>query len=234
MASTFGVTRLQRMSTADQVVEVLRNKIMGGELRSGTSMQEIPLASAIGVSRNTVREAFRTLLADGLLRKSVNKSVAVAFLSEDDVTEIYRIRNLVELAAVDAVCTKGEVDFGRMQEAISELKTAALAGDWLTLVDKDMTFHCLLVSAIGSSRLQQFYGKLLSELRLALVITDQKSGQFVHQIPKQHQQLLESLMSGSHEKCRQILAKHLAESERRVKGLLQEHQKRLVVSVNRA
>src|SRR5262249_12659868 len=54
-------SQIHRTSVADQVAAVLRQRILNGELRPGTSLQEIPLSHALGVSRNTMREAMRIL-----------------------------------------------------------------------------------------------------------------------------------------------------------------------------
>ena len=59
---TFSMERSQihRVSVADQVASILRQRILNGELRPGTPLQEVPLAESLGVSRNTMREATRT------------------------------------------------------------------------------------------------------------------------------------------------------------------------------
>jgi len=53
--------QINRVSVADQAAAILRQRILNGELRPGTPLQEIPLAASLGVSRNTMREAVRIL-----------------------------------------------------------------------------------------------------------------------------------------------------------------------------
>ena len=52
-------TQINRVSVADQVATLLRQRILEGEFRPGTQLQELPLASSLGVSRNTMRETPR-------------------------------------------------------------------------------------------------------------------------------------------------------------------------------
>src|ERR1700736_6013625 len=51
-------SQIHRVSVADQVASILRQRILNGELRPGTPLQEVPLAASLGVSRNTMQPAF--------------------------------------------------------------------------------------------------------------------------------------------------------------------------------
>src|SRR5260370_37511514 len=93
---------INRISVADQVASILRRRNLDGELLPGTALQEVPMATSLGVSRNTVREATRILSLEGLLKRSAHRGVAVAQLSLEDVAEIYRVRHLLESPAVRA------------------------------------------------------------------------------------------------------------------------------------
>src|SRR6266852_750184 len=96
------LAEINRISIADQVASILRQRILDGELLPGTALQEVPMATSLGVSRNTVREATRILSMEGLLKRSAHRGVAVAQLSLEDVAEIYRLRHLLEIPAVRA------------------------------------------------------------------------------------------------------------------------------------
>src|SRR5215471_2361904 len=93
-------SQIHRTSVADQVAGILRQRVLNGELRPGTSLQEIPLAESLGVSRNTMREAMRILSLEGLLKRSMHRGIAVAQLSLQDVQEIYHVRRVLEISAI--------------------------------------------------------------------------------------------------------------------------------------
>ena len=95
-------SQIHRTSVADQVAGILRQRVLNGELRPGTSLQEIPLAESLGVSRNTMREAMRILSLEGLLKRSIHRGIAVAQLSLQDVQEIYHVRRVLEISAIHA------------------------------------------------------------------------------------------------------------------------------------
>lgn len=59
-----GIVLLDRPTTPLRVAEVLRERILLSRLPSGTRCAEQQLSAALGVSRNTLREAVRALFAE--------------------------------------------------------------------------------------------------------------------------------------------------------------------------
>ena len=68
---------LGRSSTADRVAELLRTHIAEGHLLPGARLPEDAIGQALGVSRNTLREAFRLLTHEKLLSHALNRGVFV-------------------------------------------------------------------------------------------------------------------------------------------------------------
>jgi DNA-binding GntR family transcriptional regulator len=215
---TEGFTIL-RVSTADQVATLLRNKILSGELKPGTPLQEVPLASAIGVARNTIREAMRVLVYEGLVRHSPRRGGSVTALTEEDVADIYKLRRWIELPAVDQAASLTPDDL-RPLDMAAELKTAVDARDWNRVVELDMTFHRRLVAFIGSARLDQFYRTLLSELRIGLMLVDRITSDGARLVID-HQELHELLASGRISECKEALRTHLDRAETDLKSVIQ-------------
>lgn len=91
---------LGRTSTAERVADILRSRIAEGYFPPGTRLSEDSIGGALGVSRNTLREAFRLLTHERLLIHELNRGVFVRVLTVEDVEDIYRTRALVECAVV--------------------------------------------------------------------------------------------------------------------------------------
>lgn len=91
---------LGRTSTAERVSDILRSRIAEGFFPPGTRLSEDSIGGALGVSRNTLREAFRLLTHERLLVHELNRGVFVRVLTVEDVEDIYRTRALVECAVV--------------------------------------------------------------------------------------------------------------------------------------
>jgi DNA-binding GntR family transcriptional regulator len=173
-ARVFGDLRINRLTTAEQVAAVLRERMIDGSLQPGFQLREVPIAESIGVSRNTVREAFRLLSAEGLVQHSLHRGITVTKLSHKGLLDIFEARRTLELAALPRI----KVDhFSAIEKAISELDRAIRADDSKRVVESDFAFHIALVHSIGSDRLSDFFASLLTELRLALAIADRKRDQ---------------------------------------------------------
>ena len=213
------VRTLHRVSVADQVAAVLRQKILEGEIPPGAPLQEIPLASSMGVSRNTMREALRVLSLEGLLKRNIHRGVRVAELSLKDVREIYHLRHLLEVSAVLA----GKKDDSELLEQLGSLvdqyERAARARDWVSAVAFDLQFHGRLISFHRNRRLETFYQTVLGELRVGMVLVD-RSHDDPETLIRVHRKMFQLLSSGKFRQSADLLEKHLKDSEARLTTLM--------------
>ena len=90
--------RLRAVSLGDQLAEILRAQIVEGDLAAGTHLVEDTLASDHDVSRGPVRDAIKTLMAEGWL-ESRRRGFFVRELTATDITELYQIREAAEQLA---------------------------------------------------------------------------------------------------------------------------------------
>jgi DNA-binding GntR family transcriptional regulator len=160
------VTTVEKPGSAARAVEQLRNKMINGELAPGTRLSEASLTAPLGVSRNTLREAFSTLIEEGLLVRHQHRGVFVATLSPAQIADIYRVRVLLECTAL----RQAPVQPPRaeaMRAAIADAERAAAAGDWRAVGTANMHFHEQIVALAGSPRLDSWMRQLTAELRLA-------------------------------------------------------------------
>lgn len=202
---------LQRESTADQLADAVATEILAGALVPGERLREHALTARYEVSRNTLREALHRLAREGLVDHRPHRGVAVARPTMDDAVELFRIRRLLEpagLRAADAsVAASLLVLAGAMEEA-------ARAHEWGRLVDLDLQFHAGLVGAIGSSRLDAFFGGVLRELRLTFVRIDTGGGRVERASHvSDHRAIADRIAEGRHEDADQCLRAHLANAE---------------------
>src|SRR2546427_2880849 len=148
--------QIHRVSVADQVAGILRQRILAGELRSGTALPEVSLSASLGVSRNTLREAVRILAFEGLLRRDIHRGVSVSHLSIADVQEIYQLRRMFEIPAVYAASKPTNEILRKMDTLVDEYESAVLAREWVLAVQADLQFHSQVIRFHGNSRLESF------------------------------------------------------------------------------
>ncbi|MFI5931018.1 GntR family transcriptional regulator [Actinoplanes sp. NPDC051494] len=149
-------------------MEQLRNSMINGELAPGSRLSETSLTGPLGVSRNTLREAFSTLVEEGLLVRQPHRGVFVASLSPAQIADIYRVRALLECTALGQAPTDPPRAAG-LRAAVEEAGRAAEAGDWRAVGTANMHFHEQIVALAGSPRLDGWMRQLTAELRLAFV-----------------------------------------------------------------
>ncbi|HTX08712.1 MAG TPA: FCD domain-containing protein [Solirubrobacteraceae bacterium] len=100
--------RLRVPRAYEQLAEVLRDRIVSGELREGERLpSELVIARQAGVSRSTVREALRTLQEAGLIERASAKMMVVSGHRDDSAHR--------ELAAV---MRRRNVTFAHLHEAL--------------------------------------------------------------------------------------------------------------------
>ena len=85
-----------KYSLRGRVFHKIRDDILSGRYRVGEELREVAIGEEIGVSRTPVREAFRQLELEGLIRIVPNKGAYVTGITAKDVRDIYMIRSLLE------------------------------------------------------------------------------------------------------------------------------------------
>jgi DNA-binding GntR family transcriptional regulator len=205
---------LGRTSTAERVADILRTRIAEGFFPPGTRLSEDSIGGALGVSRNTLREAFRLLTHERLLVHELNRGVFVRVLTVEDVEDIYRARALVECAVVRGL---GEPPFGldALAGAVEEGRRAAREGDWKAVGTANIHFHRELVALAGSERTDELMRSVFAELRLAFHVVDDP--QRLHEpYMARNLQILRALEAGDRQAAERLLAVYLADSLERV------------------
>jgi DNA-binding GntR family transcriptional regulator len=211
--------QIHRVSVADQVASILRQRILDGELRPGTPLQEVPLSTSLGVSRNTMREATRILSLEGLLRRSIHRGVAVSQLSLKDVQEIYHLRRMLEIPAVLAARPNHSEVLPEMRSALQGYERAVRERDWVRAVSFDLQFHSLLIRFHDNQRMESFYQRVIGELRMGMVLVDRSHDDPGGLVPV-HRKMYQLLAAGKLKQCAAVLAQHLDDSESRLSQVM--------------
>ena len=87
------------------VTSELRQAILAGRYKPGERLVEDRLAEDFGVSRNPVREALRSLAAEGLVSLTARRGATVAAPSAEDAREMIEVRATLEGYADEAGAT---------------------------------------------------------------------------------------------------------------------------------
>ena len=201
---------------ADSTATRLRTMIASGGFSPGAQLSEERLSDQLGVSRNTLREAFRLLARDRLVEHVFNRGVFVRRLSAADVADLYAARRVLESAAVWA-CAPSSPALADAASAVSEARAAAAAGDWRAVGTADIRFHAALVRAVPSQRIWGLMDGLLAEMRLAFLTTDDP-GSFHAGFVERNEAIVDALRADDRPTASALLADYLDDAERTLRS----------------
>jgi DNA-binding GntR family transcriptional regulator len=207
--------QLDRGGYGERVADVLRDRITEGVFPSGTRLSEEALREALGVSRNTLREAFRLLSHEGLLRHEFNRGVFVRELTAEDVRDLYAIRRILEGAAVRGVNSAPEGAVDRIREAVESAEESARRGAWVEVGTANMRFHQAIAGLAGSRRVSETVRRLLAELRLVFLVMSAPR-EFHEPYLLTNREIYELLAAGQADAADAALARYLDVAERQL------------------
>ncbi|MGF6590567.1 FadR/GntR family transcriptional regulator [Pseudomonas sp. 2835] len=162
------MTLLIKRSLVEQAVEQLRQRVASGAWTVGQRLPTEPeLATELGISRNTVREAMRVLAFSGLvevrqgdgsyLRTAVDPLQALQALSRCDLEQARETRHILEAEAIGlAALRRTEEDLQGLREALRH-SSAHFHDDLEQYIGCDLVFHQRLVDAAHNPALSELY-----------------------------------------------------------------------------
>ena len=126
-------------SAFHQSYEIIRDRILNGELPGGTKIVEEKIAGELGVSRTPIRESIRRLEHEGLI---VNKKVVKP--TEKDLRNRFQVRILLEgYSAQCAASYLTENEINSLYECVEIGKK----GNFEEIMGANERFHEIIVNA---------------------------------------------------------------------------------------
>ena len=162
------LTSLDRSTLRERALEALRAAVLSGQYRPGDHLSEVELATSLGVSRGTVREALRHLQQEGLVRAGNRGMLRVNSLTPTEVRELFQVR-----AALEGMAVREIIASPRREAAVEALR-AALAqltdgDDFPARIEADLAFHLQLCRQAGNSMLVETWQHLEGRMRVAIL-----------------------------------------------------------------
>lgn len=195
--------------TGAWVASILRARIAEGQLRPGVKLSEQALAEAMGVSRNTLREAFAVLDHELIITRIPNRGVFVASPGIEGVKEIYAARRMIEPAAV---LWGPRLNVPALAAVVRDAQSALAQGDVEAMADANQCFHEELVRATGSEHLEELMTKVLAQMRLVFHAMSGAPDFHSHYV-QLNAGLVELLLAGRREEAAQTLRGYLDTAE---------------------
>lgn len=215
-----------KYSLRGRVFRKLREAILNGSYQENDELKEAAIAEELGVSRTPVREAFRQLELEGLIRIVPNKGAYVTGISASDVADIYEIRSLLE-----GLCARWATE-KITKEKIEELEEIILLSEFHLskehydqLIELDNRFHLHLYEACESKMLihllKDFHQYVQKERQQTL--SDRARSAAAVQ---EHKSIMEAMRDGNAPLAEKLADEHICNAYRNMVkcGLSTKHE----------
>ena len=150
---------LKRTRLVDEVTNRLRELILTDQLEPGVMIRQVELAEQLGVSRTPLREAFRILESDGLVRTSNgNNTMEVVRLSVDEIRQLYEVREVLDGLAARLLAERrlSREQTEELRSSLEIMHASSNPYDGTRYGPAHARFHCGICAACGNQRLQSY------------------------------------------------------------------------------
>lgn len=211
---------------AESVYRALRKAIVGCEFQPGERLRVEELSRRLGASNSPIREALNRLAEQGIVRTVENRGFRVALITPDGVSDLVRVRLLVECEALrDAIehgndAWEASVVAAAHALALMERRVGegprALDEDWSA---RHRAFHLSLYAACTSPILLDMVDVLFdrAEHYRRWAARNRQAPRRKHD---EHQQLMAAVLSRKADKAVELLRRHIGRTGQLVSAAL--------------
>jgi DNA-binding GntR family transcriptional regulator len=205
--------RIERNLLKDQILELLRERIITGRLAPGTPLVEKDLAELLGVSRIPVRDALMQLEAEGLV-VSKPSGRCVIELTERDINELYQVRLVLERLAV-SLATRNIDAAGKaiLRRKAQEMANAIAQNDRASYRRNDVETHRLIWEISGNAHLAKVLQTMVGPI---FMLVARHAEHFDWSETRSlHEELIECIINGDVHGAEASIERHIENARQR-------------------
>ena len=208
---------LSRRTVADQAADILRDRILTGQIAAGTPIRQEHLAAELGISRIPLREALKQLEAEGLVTIASHKGATVAELSIAEIEELFQLRLRLESWVLSLALPRlTGADFAALDGLIAEQHAPDNLARW---GDLNWHFHEVMYAPadrpVTMKMLRRIHDNIDRYLRLELSTSGGRARAL-----REHEQLLAHCRAGDVVKAIDLLEAHIQQTAESLIGKL--------------
>ena len=220
--SDMAIPRLTRTRLVDDVTSHLRHLILDGSLVPGTQLRQVELSEQLGVSRTPIREAFRVLEQDGLLRHTDgNNTVEVVDYADHEIVQLYQVREVIDGLAARLLARRGlsAQESAELRSYLDTMDRSRRPFDPMHFVPAHAAFHTRIVELCGNSRLMGYAAlvRMSAQLLARRVLERMASSRdelqgldaVFEEAQREHTAILDAIASGKPDHAEREARRHL-------------------------
>ena len=196
----------------EQAYIALKQSIVNRELPPGTRLVDSQLAEQYGISRTPIRDAIRKLVEEGLVVSNGARGYSVFCPSEKDISEIFELRLIMDLAAAKKVI---EEVLPENPDAINEIQNSFKTDENSSIsafVEGDEGFHETIIRLAGNNRMLAFYIDLGAQTR-AFRRNTSNDPKRIEVARQSHQRIFDGIRAMDLEKTEKAIRYHVSMSK---------------------
>jgi len=205
----------------DHAVSYIEQMIVKGKFGPGQRIKEQEVSTRLGVSRPPVREAFKILEAEGLIRREPRRGVIVSEVTTNDIWEIYTLKiALYTLAVSLAIDRISDGDIGKLERIVVEMEELAYDEanpDIIKYEDLNNFFHETTAAIARHGRLSKIVQSLNNQIKRVSYRSLTKKGHLQRSC-RYHRHSLEAIKARDKALAERLTKEHIE------KGLVVQRQ----------
>jgi len=202
--------RLLRRSLHDELVSLVRDMIVEGELEPGARVPEQQLCARFGVSRTPLREALKVLASEGLLTLLPHRGARVAAISAEEIEELFPIMGAIEALAGELAATRiSDREIERIRELHARMAEHYARGERTAYARLNEEIHDAIVAAAGNASLAQIYRQLMVRIRRVRFLARMSPARW-RQAIEDHEAIVAALEARDGGRLAAVLRAHVA------------------------
>lgn len=182
-------------TSVGRAVDQIRRMLRSQELLPGQPLRQGALAERLGVSRVPIREALKSLEAEGVVRHRPNVGYTVTRLSAEELQQSNLMRAALESTVLRRIPQLSDAQLFELGELNERIEAAAEATDVLRMTELNHDFHFVI---FRSSRLDLIVDEIeriwkMTEPYGSVHLYDQATRRL---LVREHRMLIDALRKG--------------------------------------
>ncbi|HEX7890215.1 MAG TPA: GntR family transcriptional regulator [Ramlibacter sp.] len=187
----------------------LRELIVSGQLAPGQRITERLVADHVeGMSRTPLREAFKILEAEGLVKIEPNRGAVVTALSIEEVEAAIEVLIGLETLAAEPACARiTDAEVAAIAELHERMAQARRAGELMAYFHLNQAIHQCIVDAARNPVLSRIYASECARIRRYRYAGNEQNERWGRAV-REHESILDALRERAGPVLREILRQH--------------------------
>ena len=204
-----------RISLKDRAYEVLKQRILDGELPAGSLLSERQVAKWLEMSKTPIQAAFHKLEMDGLVSVAPQQGVRVRDYSVAESVAHFELRVALETYVVRELAGRlTDEQVQALRDHLAKQHESVRSRDIERNVELDRAFHLLMCECLGNQEIVRVMWQLRDKIHRVVANVHVHHPGRLEEIYPEHVAIVDALIDGDGDLAAELIAQHIRISAR--------------------